>query len=173
MFRALVLLVTSLMWWQQPPTTPAAADDPEVEFVCPMDKDVRSKSPGKCPRCGMTLVAGIPDPHEYPVRIASKPKIMKPGEETLLTLHIEDPLTEKNVREFEIMHEKLFHLFLISQDMQFFQHVHPVMQTDGSFDLGVKFPHPGLYRVLSDFYPRGGTPQLVASTLFCRAGAGA
>ena len=154
------------MWWQQPPAAPAAADDPEIEFVCPMDKDVRSKSPGKCPRCGMTLVAGIPDPHEYPVRISSNPKIMKPGEVTLLTFHIEDPLTAKNVREFEIMHEKLFHLFLISQDMQFFQHVHPVMQTDGSFDLGVKFPHPGLYRVLSDFYPKGGTPQLVASTLF-------
>lgn len=170
MFRALVLLVTSLLWWQQPPTTPAAADEPEVEFVCPMDKDVRSKSPGKCPRCGMTLVAGIPDPHEFPVRIASKPKIMKPGEETLLTIHVEDPLTTKSVRDFEIMHEKLFHLFLISQDMQFFQHVHPVMQTDGSFDLGVKFPHPGLYRVLSDFYPKGGTPQLVANTLFVAGG---
>ena len=114
----------------------------------------------------MTLVAGIPDPHEFPVRITTSPKIMKPGEETLLTFHIEDPLTTKTVHDFEIMHEKLFHLFLISQDMQFFQHVHPIMQADGAFDLDVKFPHPGLYRVLSDFYPKGGTPQLVANTLF-------
>ena len=29
-------------------------------FVCPMDPEVRSKGPGKCPRCGMTLVPGIP-----------------------------------------------------------------------------------------------------------------
>jgi hypothetical protein len=114
----------------------------------------------------MTLVAGIPDAHEFPVRITTAPKILKAGEESLLTFHIEDPLTEKTVHEFEIMHEKLFHLFVISQDLQFFQHVHPIMQNDGTFDLDVKFPHPGLYRVLSDFYPKGATPQLIANTLF-------
>jgi len=151
------------MWWQQPLTTP---DDPEVEFVCPMDKDVRSKVPGKCPRCGMTLVAGIPDEREFPVHITTAPKILRPNEETLLTFRVEDPVSEKPVRDFEIMHEKLFHLFLISQDLQFFEHVHPAMQPDGSFDLDVKFPHAGLYRTLSDFYPKGATPQLIANTLF-------
>ena len=165
MFRALVLLFTSLMW-QQPPAVPVAPDDPEVEFVCPMDKDVRSKTPGKCPRCGMTLVAGIPDAHEFPVRISTAPKILKSGQESLLTFRVEDPSTGRTVHAFEIMHEKLFHQFLISQDMQFFEHVHPILQNDGTFDLDVKFPHPGLYRVLSDFYPKGATPQLIANTLF-------
>jgi len=141
-------------------------DDPDVEFVCPMDKDVRSKTPGKCPRCGMTLVAGIPDAHEFPVRITTAPKILKPGEETLLTFRVEDPATGKTVHDFTVMHEKLFHQFLISQDLKFFQHVHPIMQSDGTFDLDVKFPHPGLYRTLSDFYPTGATPQLIANTLF-------
>src|SRR5437016_2007432 len=118
MFRVLALLFSSLLWvQQQPPTAPAVPDDPEVEFICPMDKDVRSKTPGKCPICGMTLVAGIPDPHEFPVRITTKPRILKPGEDTLLTFRVEDPTTAKTVHDFEIMHEKLFHLFLISQDM--------------------------------------------------------
>ena len=169
MFRAFVLFLSTFLAWQQP--VPSVPDDPEVEFICPMDKDVRSKTPGKCPRCGMTLVAGIPDAHEFPVHITTAPKIMKPGEETLLTFRVEDPATGKTVRDFEIMHEKLFHQFLISQDMQFFQHVHPIMHTDGSFDLDVKFPRAGMYRVLSDFYPKGGTPQLVANTLFV-AGSG-
>lgn len=164
MFRLFVLLLSSLMWWQQ--STPPIPNDPEVEFVCPMDKDVRSKVPGKCPRCGMTLVAGIPDPHEFPVRISTSPKILKPGEEALLTFHVEDPSTARTVQDFEIMHEKLFHQFIISQDMQYFQHVHPIKQSDGTFDLDVKFPHPGLYRLLSDFYPTGATPQLIANTLF-------
>jgi hypothetical protein len=169
MFRVLVLFLSTFLAWQQLPTDPP---DPEVEFVCPMDKDVRSKTPGKCPLCGMTLVAGIPDPHEFPVQITTAPKILKAGEETLLTFRVEDPGTGKTVHDFEIMHEKLFHQFVISQDMQFFQHVHPVMQSDGRFDLDVKFPHPGLYRVLSDFYPKGATPQLIANTLFV-SGAGA
>jgi hypothetical protein len=166
MFRAFVLLLSSLMWWQQPSVVPDNPPDPDVEFVCPMDKDVRSKVPGKCPRCGMTLVAGIPDAHEFPVRITTAPRIPKPDEATLLTFRVEDPETGKTVHDFEIMHEKLFHEFLISQDLQFFQHVHPEMQKDGTFDLDVRFPHAGLYRTLSDFYPKGATPQLIANTLF-------
>jgi len=39
-------------------------DDDALEYVCPMDKDIRSATPGKCPRCGMTLVKGIPEEHD-------------------------------------------------------------------------------------------------------------
>ncbi len=164
------LFLSALLFAQQgstpeAPKGPAVAQDPEVEWVCPMDKDVRSKTPGKCPRCGMTLVAGIPDEHEYPVRLVTTPKVLKAGVDTELEFHVEDPVTNKPVRDFEIMHERLYHLFVISQDTAFFQHIHPQIQPDGSFKLGVKFPHPGLYRVLSDFYPKGGTPQLIASSL--------
>jgi hypothetical protein len=163
MFRAFVFFLSTFLAWQQPPTPPA---DPEVEFVCPMDKDVRSSVPGKCPRCGMTLVAGIPDAREFAVHVTTAPKILKAGEESLLIFRVEDPLTGKTVRDFEIMHEKLYHLFVISQDLRFFRHIHPILQADGSFDLDVRFPHPGLYRVLSDMYPKGATPQLIADTLF-------
>jgi len=162
--------VSALLLAQQTPTAPqqnpAAASEDDVEFVCPMDKDVRSKAPGKCPRCGMTLVAGIPDEHEYPVRITTKPAVLKAGEDVELKFRVEDPITNKPVRDFEIMHERLYHLFVVSQDTKFFVHTHPKVQPDGSLDLSLKFPHAGLYRVLSDFYPKGGTPQLIANTLF-------
>jgi hypothetical protein len=136
-----------------------------IEFVCPMDKDVRSNAPGVCPRCGMKLVAGIPEGHELRVLIATAPRILKAGENIRLTLRVEDPETGKPAGAFEIMHEKLYHLFVVSQDLGFFAHVHPEIQPDRSFVLDLKFPHPGLYRVLSDFYPKGATPQLIASTL--------
>ena len=145
-------------------TIPATPQD-DVEWVCPMDKEVRQKEPGKCPICHMTLVAGIPDPHEYPVELTTKPRVIKANENIQLKFDVEDPTTHKTVQEFEIMHERLYHLFLVSQDMQFFVHTHPVRQTDGTFLLDAKFPHPGMYRVLSDFYPKGGTPQLVARTV--------
>lgn len=162
-------LLSALLFGQQspppPPQNPAATDD-DIEFVCPMDKDVRSKVPGKCPRCGMTLVAGIPDEHEYPVRITTKPDAPKAGEDVELRFRVEDPITSKPVRDFEIMHERLYHLFVVSQDTKFFVHTHPQVQPDGSLDLTLKFPHAGLYRVLSDFYPKGATPQLIASSVF-------
>jgi len=37
---------------------------PPVEFICPMDAEVRSQTPGKCPRCGMALV---PEHARFPI----------------------------------------------------------------------------------------------------------
>lgn len=136
-----------------------------------MDRDVRSNQPGFCPRCGMKLVPGIPDEREYPVLLTSKPAALRPGEDIQLRFQVKDPTTNEPVRDFEIMHERLWHLFVVSQDLKFFVHTHPEKQPDGSFDLNIKFPKPGLYRVLSDFYPSGGTPQLIASSLLV-SGAG-
>jgi hypothetical protein len=145
-------------------TTPPAAQD-DVEWVCPMDKEVRMNHPGKCPICKMTLVPGIPDEREYKLELTTQPRAVKANEAIQLKLDVEDPDSSKTVQDFEIMHEKLYHIFLVSQDMQFFVHTHPVKQPDGTFTLDTKFPHPGMYRVLSDFYPKGGTPQLIARTV--------
>jgi hypothetical protein len=146
-------------------TSTDTTDDDALEYVCPMDKDIRSKTPGKCPRCGMTLVAGIPEEHEYGVELTTKPRVLKANENVELDFNIVDPVSHKTVKDFEIMHERLYHLFLVSQDLKFFVHTHPEQLPDGTFKLEAKFPHPGLYRVLSDFYPKSATPQLVARTL--------
>ena len=78
---------------------------------------------------------------------------------------IAHPGTGEKVTKFETVHDRQYHLFVVSQDMQFFRHIHPQKQPDGTFNLDVNFPHPGMYRVLSDFYPKGATPQLIANTL--------
>jgi hypothetical protein len=134
-------------------------------FFCPMDRDVSSRTAGFCPRCGMKLVSGIPDPKEYQVHLTTQPPAMKAGEDAQLIFHIEDPKTPQPVRAFEIVHEKLYHVFLVSQDLSVFIHTHPELQPDSTFRLGVRLPKAGMYRILSDFYPQGGTPQLVVNTL--------
>jgi hypothetical protein len=40
-----------------------------------------------------------------------------------------------------------------------------VPQPDGTFLYDMAFPKPGMYRVAGDFYPTGGTPQLIAKTV--------
>ena len=49
---------------------PECAKVLEICPDCPMDPDVRSMQPGRCPRCGMTLTPGIPDGLEYRVAAA-------------------------------------------------------------------------------------------------------
>ncbi len=143
----------------------ATVDEAPVEFVCPMDADVRSKGPGKCPRCCMALVPGIPDPNEYPLEIAIKPRALQAGKPVELAFSVRDPKSGETVQDFEIMHEKLYHMFIVSQDLDFFIHDHPVLGPGGIFRYTATLPKPGMYRVLSDFYPKGGTPQLIAKTL--------
>jgi hypothetical protein len=81
-------------------------------------------------------------------------------------LRVFDPQTRAAVRKFEIVHEKLIHLFAVSEDLEFFAHVHPVPQEDGSFIVEMELPRSGMYRLLADFYPEGSVPQLVAATLY-------
>ena len=136
-----------------------------IEFTCPMDRDVRSTTPGKCPRCGMTMVPNLPEPAEYPLDLKVEPPQIPSGRDITLEFRISDPKTGAPVSQFETVHEKLFHLFIVSQDLQYFAHVHPEFGGDAVFRLKTTLPKPGTYRLLADFYPKGGTPQLTPRTM--------
>jgi heavy metal-binding protein len=146
------------------PSTPPAPTGP-LDWYCPMDRDVRSDKPGVCSRCGMKLAFGVQEEIEFPMDVTFKPAVFRAGEKVQIHFHMADPVTRKTVNHYEIVHEKLFHMFLVSQDLQYFVHDHPVLQPDGTFIYEETFPKPGMYRILGDFYPSGGTPQLVPKTL--------
>jgi hypothetical protein len=137
----------------------------DLVYQCPMDHDIRSNKPGFCARCGMKLVAGIPEPQEFPVDLSVTPRLLKPGASVQLLFSIRDPDNGRPIEHFEVVHEKLFHMFVISRDMEFFLHDHPWLGNDGRFRYDIKFPRTGMYRILTDFYPEGATPQLIAKTV--------
>src|SRR5262245_57361875 len=163
----LVLFLATGMIAQSPSVTPGTANQAEapLDFVCPMHPDVHMPHPGHCPRCGMALVANLPDRVEYPLRLAVRPSAPKPGQDLQLAFTVFDPKTERPVTDFQTMHEKLYHLFIVSQDLDYFRHDHPELGTDGVFHFSTALRKPGMYRILSDFYPTGGTPQLIVKTL--------
>src|SRR5579864_5203775 len=134
-------------------------------FICPMDPDIRSNTAGVCSRCGMKLVEGVPDPIEFHMDLTVTPHSLKPGKTAELRFSVHDPWKDRPVKNFQIVHEQLFHMFVVSQDLQFFLHDHPDFQPDGDFVYHLAFPKPGLYRVLGDFYPDGATPQLNAKSV--------
>ena len=143
-----------------------ATRDPSATqiYMCPMDRDIRSYTPGSCPRCRMTLVASIPEPAEYKLdlTVAATPV---PGQSVRLKFEVFDPWKGNLVTRFGVVHEKLFHAFIVSRDLEFFVHDHPTW-TGQSFDYDVAFPRPGMYRILGDFYPEASTPQLLTQTVF-------
>src|SRR5579871_3847977 len=144
---------------------PIAPQGP-LDYYCPMDKDVRSDKPGKCPKCGMTLLLGIPDQTEYPLDVIITPEHFHAGEKVEIAFTIKNPKDDKTVKDFTIVHEKLFHMFIVSSDLKYWIHDHPVFGEDGVFRYEETFPKPGMYRILGDFFPTGGIPQLVSRTVF-------
>jgi len=146
--------------------SPGGEVAPPADWVCPMDPDVRATKPGICPRCGMKLVLGVPDRVEYPLKISASPELLQPGVECTLTLRVLNPNSSRPVKHFHLIHERLLHLFIVSENLEFFAHVHPLPQADGSFRLPIRLPFGGMYRLLADYYPAGAVPQLANNTLY-------
>jgi hypothetical protein len=65
------------------------------------------------------------------------------------------------LRELAVTHEHLLHLIIVSDDLQFFDHVHPVLREEsGSLELVYRFPRPGRYLLFADITPRGQRSQV-------------
>lgn len=61
------------------------------------------------------------------------------------------------INDFEINHEKLLHLIVVSKDLSYFTHIHPEYKGDGIFEIANEFPAGGEYRVIADFTPKNGS----------------
>ena len=77
-----------------------------------------------------------------------------------LRLTVRHPDSRAVIRDFAVVHEKRFHMFVIGADLAHYDHVHPEQQPDGSWALDLTLPRSGRYRLYSDFLPSGGTPQV-------------
>ena len=84
----IVVLVCVSVLYAEVQTAPDPSKDPV--YFCPMDRDVRSNSPGNCSRCGMKLVAGVPDPVEYHLDLKVTPRSPKPGEKVHLKFEVHE-----------------------------------------------------------------------------------
>lgn len=66
----------------------------------------------------------------------------------------------KALKSFDTFHEELMHLIVVSDDLQFFRHLHPTYKQNGRFEVEARFPQPGGYTFFSDYKPAGQTEQV-------------
>lgn len=167
--RALAILTLSLLLVAAPAAAINQVDQKAAQaesYTCPMHPEIRKEAPGKCPKCLMELMpAAPPIPDDYDLTFECEPKLVKPNEKFKLRFRVFNPKTGRQVTRFYVLHEELFHLFIVSQDMEHFQHIHPSRQPDGSFVIETVLPRPGLYRLYMDFWPDGGNPQVLHRSL--------
>jgi hypothetical protein len=66
----------------------------------------------------------------------------------------------KAIANFDTFQEKLMHLIIVSDDLQFFSHIHPTYKGNGIFEVEANFPASGSYTFFSDYKPAGQKEQV-------------
>jgi hypothetical protein len=135
-------------------------------YICPMHPNEVKSAPGTCSICGMTLVPGDPmATADYALTVTTEPRAVKAGQKTKFHIVVRHPLTGEPVTQYGEVHDRLFHLFIVSRDMTQFFHEHPALEKDGSFTIEHVIPTAGQYMLFSDFMPVGGGPQLIMTPI--------
>jgi hypothetical protein len=76
-----------------------------------------------------------------------------------LAINIQDT-QGKSIDKFDTFQEKLLHLIVVSDDLRFFEHIHPQYKENGKFEVQHSFPSGGNYTLFSDYKPAGKSEQV-------------
>lgn len=57
----------------------------------------------------------------------------------------------KPVNRFATVHDKQLHLIVARRDLSGYQHLHPAMAPDGTWQIALTLPRPGVWRAFADF----------------------
>ena len=95
--------------------------------------------------------------HAHTTRLAldSAPTTPSVGQPATWTLRVLDRQTNAPLSAFEVQHQKLMHLIVVSDDLTWFRHAHPVFRPDGTFTISETLPRAGGYHVFADYVPQG------------------
>ena len=100
-------------------------------------------------------------PKPFTLEVVSDPAMPQAGKVSDLSIVIRDRDTKLPVTDFDTVHEKQIHFMVVSADLQYFAHEHPVLGNDGKFTLQYTFPTGGEYHLFADVAPRGAGSQII------------
>ncbi|MFN2439746.1 MAG: heavy metal-binding domain-containing protein [Chitinophagaceae bacterium] len=159
----------------------ATADAHQHSYRCPMncEKGKTYDKPGKCPVCGMNLEhydGGEDNGLSYKMQFASNPAQIDAGHPVTISFTPKVIGKENEDVALDLQHEKKIHLIVVSDDLSYFEHIHPDYQADGSYQIKVlgkgqsysngpgknetKFENGGDYFLFADYKPTGGSHQV-------------
>jgi hypothetical protein len=90
---------------------------------------------------------------KYRIDLKTAPAVLFPDHECLLSL---TPTTSNatEVVTLKTEHEQKIHLIIVSEDLEYFNHIHPTESTKG-YIVTTKFPFGGRFYLFADYVPAG------------------
>ncbi|MCC6414058.1 MAG: hypothetical protein IT270_20585 [Saprospiraceae bacterium] len=151
-------------------------------YICPMNCEDGKlyDQPGKCPVCNMNLEAtqrtdASAEPHFF-IDLKTTPSIPDAGKPGMMSLTPKKHGAENTPLALDLVHEKKMHLIVVSDDLSWFEHIHPEYQASGSYDIKLlgsndkftngrgatelRFDNGGRYWAFVDYKPSGGKNQV-------------
>jgi len=81
---------------------------------------------------------------------------IKAGEEVVLSFSPKEEGDENIVVELETVHEKKAHIIIVSDDLEYFSHIHPDYEGNGTYSVKTNLPFGGKYELFIEYKPKGG-----------------
>ena len=81
---------------------------------------------------------------------------IKAGEEVILSFLPKEDGDENIIVELETVHEKKAHIIIVSDDLEYFSHLHPEYDGDGNYSFRMNLPFGGKYELFIEYKPKGG-----------------
>lgn len=81
---------------------------------------------------------------------------IKAGEEVILSFLPKEEGDENIVVELETVHEKKAHIIIVSDDLEYFSHIHPDYEGNGTYSVKTNLPFGGKYELFIEYKPKGG-----------------
>lgn len=132
----------------------------EHTLACPMHPEVTGKEGDTCPKCGMKLehMDAPADPAgTYFMQFSTNPSTITANKEVTLSLIPKKKNSGNEQVALDIEHEKKIHLIVASEDLSYFDHIHPEYGSDGAYTVKTKFPVRGKIFLFADYKPTGGS----------------
>ncbi len=132
------------------------------DYACPMHPEMQGHEGEKCNKCGMALEpmnsTSVPGNYRMEFKASSSPILA--GAAVNLSFMPKNKSNESALVPLDVEHEKKIHLIAVSEDLSWFDHIHPEFQNDGNYTVTETFPYGGKYSLYADYKPSGSTHQL-------------
>jgi hypothetical protein len=106
---------------------------------------------GHADGAGHTMEGG--HTHTTKLLVSTQPARLQAGKPVKWTLKVVDDIDNTPISDFDIVHDKLMHLIVVSRDMSWFNHLHPEHKGNGVFELEATLPRAGAYKLYADYHP--------------------
>lgn len=103
--------------------------------------------------------------HKTKLQFSSVPAALQAGKTAGWSLLISDTDSGKPIPKFEVMHDKLLHLIVVSKDLSWFTHIHPEWQGEGQFTIDYALPRAGDYWLYADYVTTEGGHEVATHSL--------